>query len=280
MGTEAAARQRAQRKYRELNIARGLPSRIPAGPVRAHLTELSRAGLSWVQIQEWSGVRRQTISKIMDPSYGRVATETALALLCVEVPLSRPSASRVPPGRTVPARGTVRRLKALAVMGYTNPAIGRESELSAHRISEIVNRGERSVVKAKTAQAVTEFYRRAVLSPAPSGAMALRTANRARALGWDGPGAWDDPDTDEFPAASGPHGDLIDLLRRHGGRVLRSELGEELMLLLDAAPWAVDRMIQKADEDGVIVRVRTKNRTWVQLPEPDPARVRHRQREE
>lgn len=97
--------------------------------------------------------------------------------------------------RLVPALGCQRRIRALAVMGWSREEIGARCGMSAWGISKILRQGQLSVDLARKVDAV---YRELAwdLAPGPKGHL---TRVRARNRGWHGPLDWEDIDTDVVP---------------------------------------------------------------------------------
>lgn len=94
----------------------------------------------------------------------------------------------------VPAAGTVRRLRALAVMGWPISAIAAETNLF-HRSLGKVREGSRARVHLSTHQAVSAVFERFSMQYNTTRAGRI-TRTRALAKGWLPPLAWDDVDRD------------------------------------------------------------------------------------
>lgn len=87
----------------------------------------------------------------------------------------------------VPSRGTQRRLRALALVGWPHEEIGRRMGMSRTAVSKILSQ---DVVYLETAERFAEFYREHAWISGPSEAV-RRLAYRK---GWPGPLDWDDID--------------------------------------------------------------------------------------
>ncbi|OMC41895.1 hypothetical protein A5742_31435 [Mycolicibacterium fortuitum] len=97
----------------------------------------------------------------------------------------------------MPAIGTVRRIQALAAIGYRisdlNPMLGRGRNCVEQWI-------KRDVVSSDSAADVADLYRRLSMVPGPSELSRRRAAKR----GWVPPLAWDDiDDPNEVPNMGG-----------------------------------------------------------------------------
>lgn len=95
------------------------------------------------------------------------------------------------------ATGSIRRLRALCRMGWTQGEIGAQPELqvSAERISQFA-RGRHALMTPETIKSITAVYRR-LCRTIPTGTHADYARGLATAKGWDGPGAWDDETIDD-----------------------------------------------------------------------------------
>lgn len=100
------------------------------------------------------------------------------------------------------ARGTTRRLRALAVMGHSTPAV---SQLSGVPVSTLQNlRGGRNEhVTPGIARAVERAARILFAHPPRMSQIASRTRNQALARGWRSVMEWNDIDNDPEPCKPG-----------------------------------------------------------------------------
>jgi transcriptional regulator with XRE-family HTH domain/AraC-like DNA-binding protein len=92
----------------------------------------------------------------------------------------------------VDATGTLRRLRALQVIGYTRPAIAHRTGVAERRLRAVFQ--GQPLVRPEDARRVKAAYGSMILAFGGS----TETARRARKDGWHGPAAWDDIDN---PAA-------------------------------------------------------------------------------
>jgi hypothetical protein len=100
--------------------------------------------------------------------------------------------------RTVPAVGTVRRLRALRAIGWTNNVLAPRLGVDEDCVSRIAF-GHRDTVRRSTAAKAEALYRELSEHPAPVTPHTSATRTRARMQSWFPPIAWDaelldDPD--------------------------------------------------------------------------------------
>jgi hypothetical protein len=104
----------------------------------------------------------------------------------------------------IDATGTIRRLRALARIGYAFTYIGGRRGIDASSVREFA-RGEHPRIQAATARAYALLYDELCTTDGPS----KRAASEARRKGWHGPEAWTD-DTIYDPAAQPCRSDPVD----------------------------------------------------------------------
>lgn len=157
--------------------------------VVAHLRSLSDAGLGYRRVGELAGVCRQTVYAIIYDGV-RPMGATAAKLLAVTPGMG-------PSPRWTPALGTVRQLRAMRALGWTNVDLGSATGIDWHSISQIAL-GRRAAVRPGSAAAVADVY--AELAELPQPLPASRGRAIARKSLWFPPLAWDDETIDD-PAA-------------------------------------------------------------------------------
>ncbi len=202
----AANRQDAARRSRLRAYGQWQPY-VDAGPARAHLAALSRAGVGWKRAAELAGLSSGTISKLLyggpggRPPSRRIRPETAEAILAVSLaPASLGQAA------LVPADGTRRRLQALVAIGWSQARLADRLGMLPSNFGTALTRDR---VTAATARAAERLYDELWDQPPAevgqhSRISASRARNYARVRGWAPPAAWDDDlmdDPDAAPAA-------------------------------------------------------------------------------
>jgi hypothetical protein len=222
-------------------------------PVRKHVLLLLDAGHSQRTIGEAAGIPPATIDNILRRSLS-VTPRTFDAVMSVEIrpPWETPGVT-LRPRNKIPGTGTVRRLQALARMGYSVLGIAERTGLNEVYL-RILIRSPHSLVTVRTARTVREFYRWA-LAREPDGKFRNRSRSWAESNGWLGPGHWDDIDRDARPVREGDLGVLIDYVEENPGLTatkLRWTVQEELGMPVVVA----HRLIKEALKLGEIVKIR------------------------
>lgn len=185
----APCRAEATRWQRHFNHAKrttGHGLTIPADPVRAHIDRLRADGMTLRELAKVSGVSLGTVRNIIEQKVDRTTRKTAERLAAVR--------RRTEPGHGhVDAKGTARRLQALAAIGYDGtdlaPMLGWSPNYVRH-----LRAPETPAVHAATRDRVAELYTRLQAAPKDGG----RVRKLAERRGWAPPLAWDD--------GTGPHG--------------------------------------------------------------------------
>lgn len=158
--------------------------RIDATEVAAHLRQLIAQGWTQAGIEAATGVPDHTICALVGGIHTQVFRETADILRAFQ-----PSSATDCPGHWTDPTGTMRRVRALTVIGYPQWLVADLIGVKHATLRHIVAGGREKVAKS-TAHAVAALYSQLVSKPGPS-----PTARRiATARGWPGPLAWDNID--------------------------------------------------------------------------------------
>lgn len=174
------ARRHNRRTYKLRQ--RGYSQRVPVAPVQRHLLALYEAGWNGERVAEVSGVSQATISEVLNGRRESVRRSTAEALLAVK-------AADKPHDVMVPALGSVRRLQALAAIGWTMRDICTRAGIQ-HRYGADLIWSKYPTMHADRAAAITKVYDELHMTPGPSSESRTRARNR----GWSPPLAYDDID--------------------------------------------------------------------------------------
>lgn len=175
---------------------------VPAEPVRVHIEHLRACGMGLRVLAAASGTSRTVLRGILGDRpdrapCGKVRPATAQRILAVQ-PTLDVLAAKTP----IDATGTVRRLRALVVMGWSQAKLADRLGITPSNFTATIN-AER--VTVGTARAVRDLYRALVAQVPPERTQrekiaVARARNHARAKGWAGPMAWDE-DTIDNPHA-------------------------------------------------------------------------------
>ncbi|ORA23419.1 helix-turn-helix domain-containing protein [Mycobacterium aquaticum] len=175
---------------------------VDAEPARQHVNALVEAGVSRRHICRIAGLHRGDLATLMNGRGKRglapsrqIFRDKADRILAIPLPAAALH-RLVSPGQFVPAVGTLRRLRALVAIGYTQADLSRRIGILPTNGSRLFS-GKHTVVTAATALRVETLFNETQLIPGPS----ERARRRAADLGWPPPLAWDE-DTIDDPAAT------------------------------------------------------------------------------
>lgn len=230
-------------KRYNMDQALGRPKRqVPAARAQAHVANMLRM-MSAGAIADAAGVAENIITDIdaRDVIYPR----TERRILAVKSPRQASGRHRVN------VVGSVRRVRALAVLGYSSHAIAAVAGLSACSIRLIQQEKSGATVEAATARAVALAYdalsMSAPVAPTPKARQAIPVVKRHAARnGWVPPLAWDDAtidDPDATPSGAGyKQGARIDEIRELEALGLtRAGIAARLGVTQNAIDRTIDR---------------------------------------
>lgn len=187
-------------RLRTRRLQNGERLTVPIAEVRAHLDKLTSRGMTPKQIQAATGLHRSTVASVL---YRRtrkvVGGHIAQKLLAIPVPAE--PAGPPPLAHVTDPTGTLRRIQALARIGWTYRHIAAAGQTS-HRLEHLA--GQKWVTH-EVAAAIARAYDLLSMTPGPS----TRTASRAERTGWVPPLAWDE-DTIDDPDAKPDLGEAAD----------------------------------------------------------------------
>lgn len=180
---ECALEDYRYRKQIQLEHSRGRRRQASADQPRIHVHRLHAASWNDYEIARASGVCRSTIANV---SNGQPTVRNWVALAILSVPIGPPPAPQKP---EVDATGSIRRLRALAVIGHPFRTVAPFVGCSADKLW-LIARGSYETVNADTAAGIARAYKALATKPGTS------PISRARAVrrNWHGPLAWDDID--------------------------------------------------------------------------------------
>lgn len=177
---------------------------IDATPAREHVQGLRAAGMGLRWIAERSGVSHGALSKLVygasgRPPSARIDKDLAARLLAV-----RADVDTLAGGATTPAVGVVRRVQALAVLGWSVAQVCARAGVDRQAVDAVLG-GARARISVRHARAIRAVYEDLWDTAPPETNQrekiaASRSRSRAAAARWAPPAAWDDADLDD------PHG--------------------------------------------------------------------------
>lgn len=206
-------------KQQKFKVHRSGPARLDPAPVTARINHWVGLGYSHGQIATAAGVSRRIIDSHAKGKLKKINPDSARKILAVRL-----DASVIPDYLPIDATGSMRRLRALMVMGHPLKAIAAETGHRSGALSKILN-GHAVGVRRSTAKDIAALYQRWADTPGPC----LRTKLRAAREGWESPLAWgDDIDVpDSLPDTDTP-------VTKTGMRELAAERLVEMRLLASA----------------------------------------------
>lgn len=200
---------RQRRRVRLRAYGRGdriAPPRVPVQPVYDHVVWLQGQGFGLERIADAAQVSRSSVMYVYYGPRGRNAQgHRDISKRTIQESLAKRILSLTPEqisGAFVPSLGTVRRLRALVSIGYTESFLAENLGMNVGNLSRVLL-DPRPRVTSVTYEAVSSLFSSlwAVPQVGRHAGIARRVAERHR---WVGPLAWDDiDDPDERPNVSG-----------------------------------------------------------------------------
>lgn len=179
--SECSAKAGAYQKRLRFEHQRGTHRLVSTDKCHAHLNWLRSEGMSWADIAKEMGYTASpTVHRIMRKD--RVRRTTANRLLSIRPARSSDRA-------LMDSAGSVRRLQALACMGWSNAELSRRTGIHQSVLSEI-RLGNFTTTRGTVARQIAEQYEE--LAYVDGGSARARTA--AKRGKWAPPAAWDDID--------------------------------------------------------------------------------------
>lgn len=172
------------KRRRYLN-ATGRPRMIPAEPVTRHLDTLFAAGAGWTQLAAITGVSSSTLSKLRRRQQTIIRPAVAARILAI-----KPGAAN-PPGRRIPAVGSIRRVHALMAASHSVRSISDAIGIDHTLMCDLLNARSTNISRP-IAEQIANAYRQLGGRQGTS----VRSRLRAERSGWAPPAAWDDDQID------------------------------------------------------------------------------------
>ncbi|QIP87595.1 LacI family DNA-binding transcriptional regulator [Streptomyces sp. Tu 2975] len=206
------AAEGAYAKRRKYLQASGRPLLADAAPIAAHLKRLTAAGDSLTVIADQIGYSRSTLANIVSGRTRRVRSALADKILAI-----RPGKAMAS-NKSVPAIGSVRRLRALAALGHYLKDIAAAAGIDQSTASYVLN-GHPETVQYDLALRIDRGYRQ--LGTRRGGS--IRILRRAEREQWAPPAAWDDDQIDD-PNGTPDAGDSAEMNRDELAEYRRQEI--------------------------------------------------------
>ncbi|MBA2951635.1 hypothetical protein [Streptomyces himalayensis] len=184
------AAERAYTKHQRYLKATGRGLLVDAAPVAAHLRMLMDNGDALTIIAEQIGRPRSTLENIISGRSKRVRRQTADQIMAMK------PGNAIAANRSVPAVGSIRRIRALTALGHSLKAVAAAGDIEDSTASYLLN-GHSETIRYELAQRVKVAYRKLGESRGTS----VRNLKRAAREMWAPPGAWDDEAIDDPNAA-------------------------------------------------------------------------------
>lgn len=223
--------------------------------VRKHLAMLFDAGHSHRTVGEATGISKPMIGSMIYRDDRPISQASFDAVMSLEVrpPWETPGVI-LRDRMLVPGVGTIRRLQAVARMGYPLPRVAEVIGVSEVYLQVLVNADITTMVYARTDREVKRFYQMALVN-IPRWKSSERTRRWAEGKGWHGAGAWDDIDRDERPDPGGNVFVIAEYVRDEPGFTTLG-LQDKIRRDLGIPGTVAGRLIKEALEAGAIERVR------------------------
>jgi transcriptional regulator with XRE-family HTH domain len=212
---------------------------VDAQPARDHVRQLMAAGMGLKRIVEVSGYSQGAMTRLI---YGsrergmvptkRISAQNAAAILAVRATLDT-----LADGARVDNTGTVRRLQALMVNGWSQSKLARRIGFEVRNFNYLLH-GQRAVTVG-TAKKVRDLYEELWDQQPPRDSTGHRGAytratRYAATRGWLPPLAWDDDTIDDPTATPFDEAPAVGVKRLHI---------EDVEFLLDDQPLATSQQI-------------------------------------
>lgn len=248
--------RRANTRYAKWREVSGNVQLVDSTEVRQHIERLRAAGMGSREIASRSGVARTVVERLIGWDVSRPAKRvrpvTARRILAVD-------AVTLADGARIDSMGTLRRLRALVAVGWTQTEIARRMGRTVANVGRLIHGRRYGNVTQETATLVARLYDDLSMTPGPS----LRARRLATRYGWAPPLAWDDDTIDDptaapdtgTPSRKTPKGrpiaetveDFEDTRSVHGGDV------NTAAFRLGMTADALERALYRARERGIEV---------------------------
>lgn len=205
-----------------------------AEPARQHIRGLMAQGMGWKRIAKAAGLSPSSVYPILwaqdtksrkRPMRKQISKALEAKLLAVTPDIA--------PGSIVDSLGSVRRLQALASMGWSQHRLAGVLGMFPGNFGKVIH-GERDGIRVSTAKQVEAFFnenwdKEPVAATRFEQAGITRAKREATARGWVTAAAWDDIDDPNEEQK----GDLVDLTVDHRSRPSLDKIDRLELLIQD-----------------------------------------------
>lgn len=215
-----------------------------AEPARQHVRGLMVQGMGWKRVAQAAGVNPSSVGALLYPQGGKdprpprkkISKQMEAKLLAVKVDLGHHA--------VVENTGTVRRLQALAALGWSQSRLASLIGMNPSNFWQLIHGKNKGVLFATAGQVEDIFNARWNQAPEAQTAAErggiTRAKREAATKGWATAAAWDDIDNPDEE----PKGNLVDLTVDHRSRPNLEKLDRLELLIRDG----------HGDNNGTFVR--------------------------
>lgn len=215
---------------------------VDARPAHHHIRALRAAGVGLRRLQDLTGLARRTLFQVSRRDPGFITRTTSESILSIPIP-ETPHDPIVADNRFIDPTGTIRRLQALAAIGYSARYLSRSCGHNDTYFGPMLA-GKRTFITARLARKVDALFKTLQNTPGTNS----RTRNEALRRGWPPPFAWDEETIDD-PAAEpnfgrdvrAPFLDRYRDARHHAGITDKDQLAAAIGI----TPDSLDRQLER-----------------------------------
>ncbi len=236
---------------------------VPADAARAHVERVRAAGWGLKTISAESGVSYSSLGKLVygfrgRPPSVRITRSTEQRILAVPLPTVRQLGSK----QHTPAVGAMRRLRALAVLGWSTQEMCRRAGIGYQGFYAVIS-GRYDTCYVRTWVAIADLYEQLWQTLPPETTKGERiSARKTRRLaaqrGWAPALAWDDDTIDDpraHPAMGEDIDDMIDVFIENAVELWEIGLpADRILRQLDVTASAAEKRFSRRRGDHPLTR--------------------------
>lgn len=247
---------------------------VDAEPVREHLRKVNAAGMPYWAICEQLGLPHESSLQCLvwgRGPYGpsqKVSRETAELVLAYW-----PTLDHFPDSALIDRIGSLRRVQALAVQGWSRNQVARQIGMREDNFRKAISQDRVTVrIARRVAAAYDVLWNKDPMDHGGSLNAVSRVRAGATRAGWYGPLAWDD-DTIDNPQAV-PQTDAVEPVATEGGNVAaRWLMGESVVLRMDDRREVLQHLFEWSNDTTAEIAARLEmtpsaaERQWERIKE-------------